>query len=83
MFDGIVLRDGSFELVDGPVPDWNEYFNIEGGAAGLLDELVGQGEGETCSVEQDEWSAAAKTEFCRRQGLQGVRQILVPVPQQS
>ena len=35
------------------------------------------------SVDQDEWSAAAKTEVGHRQGLQGVRQILVPVPEQS
>ena len=31
------------------------------------------------SVDQDEWSA----EDGHRQGLQGVRQILVPVPEQS
>lgn len=50
MFEGIVYRDGSFELVDGKVPDWNEYFGLEGGAGGLID-LAGQGEGESCSDE--------------------------------
>ena len=54
MFEGIVLRDGSFELEDGHVPDWNEYFGIDGGAGGLIAELAGQGEGETCTVEDDE-----------------------------
>lgn len=50
MFEGIVYRDGSFELVDGRVPDWNEYFGLDGGTGGLID-LAGQGEGETCSAE--------------------------------
>lgn len=67
MFEDIVLRDGSFELVDGRVPDWNEYFNIEGGAGGLIEEFVGQGEGEACSADKDE---------CRS-GLQCAGQICV------
>lgn len=67
MFEGIVYRDGSFELEDGRVPDWNEYFGIDGGSVGLINELAGQGEGEPCEVGQDE---------CRS-GLQCVNQVCV------
>lgn len=71
MFQGIVLRDGNFELVDGRVPDWNEYFNVEGGAAGLVG-LVGRAENEACTVEDND---------CRP-GLTCVNQLCTPTRNQ-
>ncbi len=71
MFDGIVLRDGSFQLVDGHVPDWNEYFGLDGGAGALVD-LAGKGEGQQCTVQDDE---------CRS-GLTCVNQVCAPARDQ-
>lgn len=53
LFKGIVVHDGSFSLEDGHVPDWNEYFGLDGGAAGLI-ALSGKGAGETCDSVADD-----------------------------